>query len=160
MNINYHLTVEEARDGLDGILPEKNKGALRLAGLFAGITGAQVFYMAVNGFAWKFFFFAVAFALAAVWFFMNRKISISLIGGRAAGDYMITISPDGWVRSGKEGQKVKFSPDAYAAETPMTVSFKPDGKHMYVVPKSQMAKERAKELMDLLDAVKCPVKRL
>ena len=72
MNINYHLTVNEARDGLDGILPKRNKGALRIAGLFAAFTAGLIIYMAVNGFQWRYFFFVVAGAIAAVWF-LDRK---------------------------------------------------------------------------------------
>ena len=160
MNINYHLSIAEARDGLNGLLPKWNKGALRIAGLFAVFTVGLIVYMAINGFQWRYFFFAVAGAIAAVWFFINRMISVNLIGGRSAGDYMITISPDGWVRSGKEGKKIKFTKDAYGAETPLTVSFKPDADHMYVVSKNQMTKERIDELMDLLDRLNCKISRL
>ncbi len=160
MNMNYHLTEAEAKDGLNGLLPKKNKSAMQIAGLFAGITGGLVLYNLVVGLSWRHIFFAIACAILAGWFFMNRSISVSAIGRRAGGkEYMITVSPDGWVRTGKEGEKISFSKDAFAVETPLTVSFRPDDKHMYVVPKSSMSDSRSAELMDLLDQVHCPVQR-
>lgn len=160
MNLNYHLTVEEARDGLDGILPLINKGALRIGGLFTIFSVGLVIYMAVNGFQWSYLLIVTGCLLASVWFFMNRKLNILLVGGRAAGDYMIIISPDGWLKSGKAEKKIRFTKDAYGAETELTVSFKPDTEHIYVIPKKQMNEKRAEELIQLLDSVKCPVRRL
>ena len=160
MNMNYRLTEEEARDGLDGILPERNKGALRIAGLFTGATGAMLLYNLVVGFSLRHLFFGVATAILAGWFFMNRRLSVNLIGRRAAGqEYLITVSPDGWVRTGKDGEKISFAKEAYGAETKLTVSFKPDEKHMYVVPKRAMSEARTKELIELLEALKCPIRR-
>ena len=161
MTLNYELTKKEAMDGLNGILPEKNKGAMRITGMFAGITAALALYMCVSGFSWRYFFFAVACSIVAMWFFMNRRLSIDMIGRRAIGSYMITISHEGWIRSGgKEGEKIYFTSDAFGVETPLTVSFKPDRKHMYVVPKSIMTEKKTEILIGRLEQVGCHVSRL
>ena len=164
MTLKYELTKEEAMDGLNGILPQKNKGAMRIAGMFTGITGALVLYMCVAGFSWRYFFFALACGIVAGWFFINRKLSVDMIGGRAVGAYLITISAEGWIRSGgksdKEGEKIRFTADAFGAETPLTVSFRPDAKHMYVVPKSCLKGKKTEDLIRLLESVGCHISRI
>ena len=161
MTLKYELTKEEAMDGLNGILPKKNIGAMRIAGMFTGITGALVLYMCVAGFSWRYFFFALACGIVAGWFFINRKLSVDMIGRRAIGSYMITISPEGWIRSGgKEGEKIRFTADAFGAETPLTVSFRPDTKHMYVVPKSCMTEKKTEDLIRRLEDVGCHISRI
>ena len=160
MNMNYRLTEEEAKDGLDGLLPTVNKGAMRIGAVLLLAGAGMVLYNYVDGLSVPRLISGIGCILLAGWFFMNRMLSVNLIGRRAAGqEYLITVSPDGWVRTGKDGEKISFAKEAYGAETKLTVSFKPDEKHMYVVPKRAMSEARTKELIELLEALKCPIRR-
>ena len=162
MNVNYHLTEEEARDGLNGLLPKYNRQALMTGGLFVLIAVGLAANIILNGYRASYGAFAVVCLGMGIWFLANRPIKVRLVARRSTpkdNAYMLTLSPEGWIRPGK-GDKIHFTKEAHAVETPLTVSLDPDGNHIFVIPKAGMNEQRVKELCELLEAGKCPVRRL
>ena len=163
MNIQYHLTEEEARDGLNGLLPKRDRNVILMALFFAVISVGTFVNFVINGGPY-YLLFAILFVVLSLWFFMNRPLKISFVSRRSsAADnaYLLLFSREGWVRPGK-GDKVKRHGDdkARAVETALTVSIRPDDKHMYVIPKMALKGNRLEELCALLKDAGCPVKRM
>ncbi len=162
MNINYHLTEEEARDGLNGLLPKFDRQALILGGLFIFIALGLFANILMNGYRPSYGAFAVVCIGMGIWFLANRPIKVRMVARRSTpkdNAYMLTLSSEGWIRPGK-GDKIHFTKEAHAVETPLTVSLDPDGGHIFVIPKSSMNEQRVKELCELLEAGKCPVRHM
>lgn len=163
MNISYHLTEEEARDGLDGLLPKHLKEPIRMGILLLAVSLAMAVAVSVNGYHISYVLFGAGSLLLGIWFLANRRLRLFFVSRRSTAEdnmYMLTVSPEGWIRSGK-GNKVKLHGDekAFAVETKLTVSIRPDKDHMYVIPKTALGGNRLKELCGILDGAKCPVKR-
>ena len=68
MNIQYHLTEEEAREGLDGIYPKYNKNAMVLGFIFGLAAAGLILSMAMQGRVLVLYVvFAVLLAVLSVW---------------------------------------------------------------------------------------------
>ena len=165
MNIQYHLTEEEARNGLNGLLPRVERNVLWLALLFLVFSVGIFVNFVVNGYRIYYLVFSMIFLVLAIWFFLNRPLKIFFVSRRSASKdnlYMLTFSPEGWIRAGKDGHKVKLKgdKDARAVETSLTVSLRPDKDHMFVIPKTALKGSRLEEFCALLKEAGCPVKRL
>ena len=165
MNIQYHLTEEEAREGLDGIYPKYNKNAMVLGFIFGLAAAGLILSMAMQGRVLVLYVvFAVLLAVLSVWFLLNRPIKIHFVARRSTSAdnlYMLLFSPEGWIKPAN-GNKVKLHGDkeAHAVETKLTVSVRPDDKHTFVIPKTALQGKRLSEFCDLLNQAGCPVKRL
>ena len=164
MNISYHLTEEEARDGLNGLLPKHLKQPLLIGGVFLALAVVQLMLIITQGFQIVNALGTVVFGVLGVWFLANRMLRVHFIARRSAMPdnlYMLTVSPEGWICAAK-GKHVKLHGDdkAMAVETPLTVSIRPDEEHQYVIPKSALKGGRLEELRGLLEAGGCPVKKM
>ena len=162
MNFTYSLTLEEARDGLNKLYRKDEKQPLILGSMFLFIAIAQLVVMAVNGFRWQLLLFFFPFLALGIWFLANHWLKVYFISRRSASPdnlYVLTFTPDGYVRPGK-GKKVKLHGDdkAHAVETDLTVSLRTDANHMYVIPKKVLQGRRLQDLIDLLNASGCPLK--
>ncbi len=168
MNIQYHLTEEEAREGLDGIYPKYNKNAMALGVVFALAAAGLIASVSIQAIQGKilvlYVVFIVLLAVLSVWFLANRPIKIHFVARRSTSAdnlYMLLFSPEGWIKPAN-GNKVKLHGDkeAHAVETKLTVSVRPDDKHTFVIPKTALQGKRLSEFCDLLNQAGCPVKRL
>ena len=165
MNVQYHLTEEEARDGLEGLLPRLERNVLIMGLLFLVFSMGIFVNFMLNGHPLPYLILSAGFLALAMWFFLNRPLKIYFVSRRSASKdnlYLLTFSPEGWVRAGKDGHRVKLKGDkeARAVETPLTVSLRPDKDHMFVIPRTALKGGRLEELCELLKEAGCPVKRL